>query len=892
MKTKISLTANLTKKRKERYRNSFCFLNYRKLVALFTISIIFCTASNSQCSIFNVSTENLMCNGSDFEFDISYSANNLQDINNTVVAFDITNGVQLNNGSTSPLTISIPNSFNSNLIELVLFDPQNYTCISDLISINPFNCSLPGCTDVLATNYNPNATGDDGSCTFQNNTNLDTCYYITESNNIQNDFNNLQIEIDSSVVSLNSFAIGNASLNSLTISNDQTDGAYGIKTSAENVSTSNFVNTTYAFNAELCDLEFSIHDIDLTDKLTITPSNNGDPVQYIATFIGTEISQSGLSFENVTNTTASTPQEGMICIQAYGCVTELDVLIENEVGFDPTLNSDFTLTFKDICLLSEPSYFVDTICLSTGLNLDTNLPYSAGNTDLNWFIESSTIAGLTTPAHPYVINPNLQWSTSLINEASYINYQPSTSNPTSTNVYKNCFCVGKNNALITFDLQSHADNYIEIDLEDENGNVILNNIINAQVLTTDNFNDPALAGLDSVLLDKGNYCLKVIHGNDGNNGAQGAFTLLAKLYGDGLIDRNICGKKFNCLPKIVLTQDQIAENVYEATDCIQVDDFVKIDNNVHFKAGNVIEFFNMSNDFEVDTSSLLIAEIVDGCESYPSCYEETCLDVPPTFLTFSAFISDTVTLSWNDGDSTANNGNLFMLEYLPNCDTALAIQIFTQDTFANVVLDDMADDHCFEVYAVCDSVDNIFIPGTTISLNNAADTSGCAEVTNPVLTVDTANNIAIVTFDVDPLSMDDYIVTLAQDELYPETFITSMDSVAFAIGTNTQEVSATITTDCGPTSSSTISLFALVIDIVEIDDLPEEIGMTNEVNDCICESKNYYERIENCVDFPISQNRRYKCLHDTYRGFWNYLDAHCELEFTQARPESEIKPGN
>jgi len=115
-------------------------------------------ANGMPCSISNVIVSNAMCNGSAFEFDVTFTSSNS---NGTYQIIDVTNGnTIIGTGASNTITVSIPNNTSSSAFDITVQDAIDNTCIGNLANVSPLDCT-PSCEDVFINEIAYDNTGGD-----------------------------------------------------------------------------------------------------------------------------------------------------------------------------------------------------------------------------------------------------------------------------------------------------------------------------------------------------------------------------------------------------------------------------------------------------------------------------------------------------------------------------------------------------------------------------------------------------------------------------------------------------------------------------------------------------------------------------------------------------------
>lgn len=155
----------------------------------------------------------------------------------------------------------------------------------------------------------------------------------------------------------------------------------------------------------------------------------------------------------------------------------------------------------------------DIILLNTGLDPNTNTVYPAGSYDALWHVYDTPDAGLSVPRPALVITPNSAWGT--WPNVGWLSPYPTATNVTNNPVpqaphgFETCFCVCDQTE-VTIDLSLLADDEAVAYLVDNLGNLVtplLSQPPNTSIPY--NFQFPATQTSVNVLLDAGQYCIRV-----------------------------------------------------------------------------------------------------------------------------------------------------------------------------------------------------------------------------------------------------------------------------------------------------------------------------------------------------------------------------------------------
>lgn len=123
------------------------------------------------CAITNVSTTNARCDGTDYLFDVAFDVSNG---GGNYEVIDITNGdAQLATGSTSPITVTIPNNTSTTDFQITVRDVATTTCVGNNQTVTPLDCSVvitcPNVGDLVITEImqDPSAVADNAGEYFE-----------------------------------------------------------------------------------------------------------------------------------------------------------------------------------------------------------------------------------------------------------------------------------------------------------------------------------------------------------------------------------------------------------------------------------------------------------------------------------------------------------------------------------------------------------------------------------------------------------------------------------------------------------------------------------------------------------------------------------------------------
>jgi len=113
------------------------------------------------CTISGVAVSNDMCTGTDFTFDVAFTASLGS---GTYDVIDVTNGnAVLASGTTSPITVTIANNTSTTPFDVDVWDQNDNTCVSGSpVTVNPIDCSSPAsCNGIFLNEIHYDDAGSD-----------------------------------------------------------------------------------------------------------------------------------------------------------------------------------------------------------------------------------------------------------------------------------------------------------------------------------------------------------------------------------------------------------------------------------------------------------------------------------------------------------------------------------------------------------------------------------------------------------------------------------------------------------------------------------------------------------------------------------------------------------
>jgi len=162
------------------------------------------------------------------------------------------------------------------------------------------------------------------------------------------------------------------------------------------------------------------------------------------------------------------------------------------------------------------SCFDGTIDLSTGIN-NTGQFLPIGEYVGNWMLIDGPDDNVFYPRPGFVLNPNNAWNQ--LPGSQYISPFPNAFNNDSSPIpylFERCFCVCEETAEVELNISAHVDNFINIGLYEDNGNLIQDLIGFQGPASTTAFRDPAFFSNTKHVLSQGTYCLRAGLRNDGS----------------------------------------------------------------------------------------------------------------------------------------------------------------------------------------------------------------------------------------------------------------------------------------------------------------------------------------------------------------------------------------
>lgn len=201
-------------------------------------------------------------------------------------------------------------------------------------------------------------------------------------------------------------------------------------------------------------------------------------------------------------------------IPNYISVTVTDIAgnsSECQIGF-------IVLDPNDFCIPEgcDIECYSGVINLSTGINnQEVELPI--GQYVGNWVLIDGPDQNVTYPRPGFVLNPNAVWDQ--LPGSQYISPYPNANNNDShvePYLFERCFCVCEETAEVGLNISVHVDNFFNIGLYDDNGNLIQDLMGYSGPSSTIAFRDPAFSSITNHTLSRGTYCLRAGLRNDGS----------------------------------------------------------------------------------------------------------------------------------------------------------------------------------------------------------------------------------------------------------------------------------------------------------------------------------------------------------------------------------------
>jgi len=200
----------------------------------------------------------------------------------------------------------------------------------------------------------------------------------------------------------------------------------------------------------------------------------------------------------------------------------------------------------DVCDVIKPCFNIpmecnqmcmtDVVDLSTGVDFNDGSLLPIGQYDGGWVMVSGPDTDLNYPQPGFVLTPNSAWSGQL--DAQYISPFANTSNNNSFPIaytFERQFCICEETK-VTLEVSALFDNFIDIGLYDDSGNLI-EQLINVQSNSTNNFQVPSNSSTCHDLIP-GIYNLRAGLRNDAN--VSMGMAIEASLTGAGLIESGCC----------------------------------------------------------------------------------------------------------------------------------------------------------------------------------------------------------------------------------------------------------------------------------------------------------------------------------------------------------------
>ncbi len=173
-----------------------------------------------------------------------------------------------------------------------------------------------------------------------------------------------------------------------------------------------------------------------------------------------------------------------------------------------------------------------TVDLSTGVDFNDGSLLPVSQYDGGWQMISGPDQNITYPRPGYVINAWPSWLD--LPGSNYISpFANATFNGSSLTPYlfERCFCVCDLSTEVSINLEASVDNYLIIELVDEDGMLI------QELMDHSSFLSLGISNTTHTL-DQGNYCLRAGLRNDGST-AMG-MAIKAEISGAGLIENGCC----------------------------------------------------------------------------------------------------------------------------------------------------------------------------------------------------------------------------------------------------------------------------------------------------------------------------------------------------------------
>jgi len=200
----------------------------------------------------------------------------------------------------------------------------------------------------------------------------------------------------------------------------------------------------------------------------------------------------------------------------------------------------------DVCDAIKPCFDVpmecnqmcmtDVVDLSTGVDFNDGSLLPIGQYDGGWVMVSGPDTDLNYPQPGFVLTPNSAWSGQL--DAQYISPFANTSNNNSFPIayaFERQFCICEETK-VTLEVSALFDNFIDIGLYDDSGNLI-EQLINVQSNSANNFQVPSTSSTCHDLTP-GVYSLRAGLRNDAQ--VSMGMAIEASLSGAGLIESGCC----------------------------------------------------------------------------------------------------------------------------------------------------------------------------------------------------------------------------------------------------------------------------------------------------------------------------------------------------------------
>ena len=235
------------------------------------------------------------------------------------------------------------------IIELNLVEnttTQNWKLLGLLWFLLTFTISysFANSNDDLKSNANSLLSTSMTNCTTP-----DLAPHTTTTNGLST-LNNANITVGNAVITGTRTFGGNGALDEDVINASQTTGVTGIRQGLLNsLGAADYMLTSYSYSQDVCNHSISIWDVDRSDAMVITGYNNGTPVSYTVSHLGSNVAQSGNTFTSTVNVQAgSLYNEHRVTVDFNGCIDQLDIKFYN---FDGSTNTggSYTTSWGEGC---------------------------------------------------------------------------------------------------------------------------------------------------------------------------------------------------------------------------------------------------------------------------------------------------------------------------------------------------------------------------------------------------------------------------------------------------------------------------------------------------------------------------------------------------------------